>query len=156
MKSTWWKSGDWNAICSSCKKETDNFAIRSDTGKPYKQCRNCRQVKNKQWKDAHPGYYCPNRAKANGATQKWRKANKAFDAMRQRERTARKNRQMPIWADRQKIRQIYEQCPKGYHVDHIIPLKGKLVSGLHVETNLQYLPAIDNLRKRNRYEEHMV
>lgn len=59
----------------------------------------------------------------------------------------------PPWANLEKIKQIYLNCPKGFHVDHIIPLKGKNVRGLHVEYNLQYLPAVENIRKGNRLAE---
>ena len=59
--------------------------------------------------------------------------------------TMAKRKQVPPWADVEKIKQIYLNRPKGFHVDHIIPLQGKLVSGLHVENNLQYLPAKENM-----------
>jgi len=76
-------------------------------------------------------------------------------AIRKNNNKIRKTRtklQCPKWADRNKIREVYMNCPKGYHVDHIVPLKGKLVSGLHVVENLQYLTANENNRKHNKYE----
>ncbi len=39
-----------------------------------------------------------------------------------------------------------------WHVDHIIPLQGELVSGLHVLSNLQVMRGIENSSKRNLYE----
>ena len=61
------------------------------------------------------------------------------------------NIRTPSWACLESIEQIYINCPEGYHVDHEIPLQGKLVSGLHVEGNLQYLTAKDNLAKGNKF-----
>lgn len=43
-------------------------------------------------------------------------------------------------------------CGIPHHVDHIIPLRGKLVSGLHVETNLRVTSSRVNLAKGNRFE----
>lgn len=59
--------------------------------------------------------------------------------------------QTPVWADLEAIELLYQLCPKGAEVDHIYPLKGKTVSGLHVLSNLQYLPISENRRKGNRY-----
>ena len=69
-----------------------------------------------------------------------------------RYKAAKLNR-TPKWVDHKEINKIYNKCPKGYHVDHIIPLQGVNVSGLHVPENLQYLSAAENLRKGNKYEE---
>lgn len=58
----------------------------------------------------------------------------------------------PPWSETNLIYNYYNNCPKGYHVDHIIPLRGKNVSGLHVLSNLQYLLAKDNIKKSNNYK----
>lgn len=65
-------------------------------------------------------------------------------------RRAKKLQAIPKFADLNKIKEIYKNCPKGYEVDHIIPLQGKNVSGLHIETNLQYLPMRENRVKSNK------
>lgn len=65
-------------------------------------------------------------------------------------RKANKKRATPPWLTKsmwEEIKQIYKSCPKGYHVDHVIPLQGYIVCGLHVPWNLQYLTPEENIRK---------
>ena len=67
-------------------------------------------------------------------------------------RRASRERALPIWQDKGEIGEFVGNCPVGYHVDHIIPLRGKNVCGLHVINNLQYLPAKENSRKSNKVD----
>lgn len=67
-----------------------------------------------------------------------------------RNKLKRKHR-VPAWSEADAILKFYERCPDGYHVDHIVPLCGRTVSGLHVLANLQYLPAHENLAKSNSF-----
>ena len=63
------------------------------------------------------------------------------------------NNRIPLWANKNEIKSIYKKATEtGLVVDHIIPLCGKNVSGLHVENNLQLLTALENMRKGNKYE----
>lgn len=74
-------------------------------------------------------------------------------------RRAAKVSATPAWANLNAIKAIYKQSMQisietgiEHHVDHIIPLQGKTVSGLHVESNLQIIPAKQNLSKANKLE----
>lgn len=59
---------------------------------------------------------------------------------------------VPGWSETEAIAEFYRNCPPGCEVDHIIPLLGRVVSGLHVLGNLQYLSIADNRAKKNHYE----
>jgi len=71
----------------------------------------------------------------------------------------RDKRVTPKWADLDAIRVFYHEAAVlndkhgrgAYHVDHIIPINGNSVTGLHVGNNLQILKASDNLAKSNNY-----
>jgi len=100
------------------------------------------------------------RQKIYRAKPEIKERNYIYDVLsgRRSERLARRRlsikRAIPSWLSKEqlnKIIEIYKNRPNGYHVDHIIPLNGKNVSGLHVPWNLQYLTIEDNLKKGNSY-----
>lgn len=88
----------------------------------------------------------PDRIKQIRLRQKQNGNDKAKSARRR----SRKKQACPPWVDHEKLKLIYQSCPAGYHVDHIIPLTSDLVCGLHVPENLQYLLAIENIKKGNK------
>ena len=92
-----------------------------------------------------------NKDRINKQISEWQKANRDKCRAKDAKRRAIKLRAIPKFANLNKIKEIYKNCPKGYEVDHIIPLQGKNVSGLHIETNLQYLPMRENRVKGNNY-----
>lgn len=77
---------------------------------------------------------------------------KALKKAHNSRRRARKRDSLPPWADISSIDAFCRACPDGHHIDHIIPLNGENVCGLHVLENLQYLPAQENLSKRNKID----
>ena len=71
-------------------------------------------------------------------------------------RSKRVRQATPSWADLDAIRSFAAACPPGLHVDHIVPIKGKNVCGLHVLWNLQYLTSAENLTKGNRLSSQII
>ena len=134
-------------MCTSChtvKPHSDYHkdSMRSDSC--TSTCKECRSKSAANWyshnKEYHQNYLENNRAGFN--------ANNA-------KRRAAKLQATPSWADLDAIRKIYEECPKGHHVDHIYPLISDWVCGLHVVENLKPIPEKDNMTKGNRYIEEI-
>lgn len=109
----------------------------------YKQCHNCGEIKpySKFGTDKHT---------PDGKFKKCRYCRSFDNASLYQARKLR----IPSWyaQEKDKIAQFYDNCPDGYHVDHIIPLQGTNVSGLHTLNNLQYLKATDNILKGNCFD----
>ena len=135
------------------------------------QCKKCKTSYQKEYRELNP-------AQVVRATNRWRRANpekhreyqarwrnKPSTKHTQRAALARyrsnKLQRTPSWLtedDHFIIAEIYDLCQQRtkctgvpHEVDHIIPLQGELVSGLHVPDNLQVLTAYDNHVKSNSY-----
>ena len=98
--------------------------------------------------------------KVRNASKNWKRANPAKVAQHASSRRASQHTRMPSWltaADHLEFDSVYKYCAGlraaglDYHVDHIVPLRGKSVSGLHVPWNLQVIPAVENMSKGNRF-----
>lgn len=138
--------------CSLCGVEQpmSQFHMRTRKRKdgstykvPYSHCKTCRRADNKKHEQTPTGK----------ATKKRNRS--AYD---------RRNRQAtPSWLtseQKQDIAAIYEHmrdCKavtgEDYHVDHIVPIRGENVCGLHVSWNLQVMPADVNISKSNSLED---
>jgi len=93
------------------------------------------------------------------ARQNWYKSNKGLKNFYTRMRQSAIKQATPTWARLQDIKNIYilaglmtQLRGEEYHVDHIVPIKGKGVCGLHVPWNLQIISKQENLRKGNKHQ----
>lgn len=152
-------------FCSACYKELKNRIIkwqenkRRLSGIPQRSL----SVQTKQEKkEVYKKWVEKNRAKVNEQQRKWRQANKekhrpyqsAYNAIRWK-RTSIPLAKLHL----EQIVKIYEkrdqkikQTGTDHHVDHIIPIKGKNICGLHVPWNMQILPAKENRQKSNKFD----
>lgn len=91
------------------------------------------------------------------AKKAWKQRNPGQVVADKARRRARQLQATMVWADRALMDDIYALAAiytrAGFpaHVDHVVPLRSKRVCGLHVPANLSVLPAVDNIRKGNRW-----
>lgn len=155
--------------CTKCKSEKSlsEFYKRSGSDKYLSWCKQCKRESGKFWNER-------NKQKHSELNRKWYEENKEhhltnskhwYEANKHRKletTTAREKRCVlatPTWADRELIKELYalakkltEQTGIPHEVDHVVPLQGKNVSGLHVENNLQVITAEENRRKSNKFQ----
>lgn len=164
--------------CSKCKqskpfKEFNKHSSNKD-GYQY-QCKVCRKETNKisyqnryaknaeRLRSVQREYYWKTHERSLARLKHYRTSleGKATRSALQSKRKASQLKRTPVWADYDKIKAYYDVCAffnevNGYikyHVDHIVPMQGKNVSGLHVHNNLQVILAQDNMNKYNKYYE---
>ena len=124
-------------------------------------------LQKKAWVESNRDYkaemdreYARSNPKARTAARnKWKASNPDKDRAAKAANRASRIMRVPSWSNREKVKAYYNVCAffnevngyAKYHVDHIIPLNGKKVSGLHVHNNLQVILARDNLCKGNSH-----
>jgi hypothetical protein len=128
---------------------------------------------NKLWRDENKEYIAVykktwrenHKDKQNLYNKLWKKLNpEKVNAQISKRRSAKLNR-IPKWLNLDALREIEnlyklaidktKETGIKWHVDHIIPLQGKIVSGLHVPANLQVIPAVENLKKNNKFTNYI-
>jgi hypothetical protein len=115
----------------------------------YKANKEAMLLKNKTWR-------LNNLERARELDNAWNKRNSSYCAANTAKRRASKLRATPKWLTEFDIDYMKFMYAKAshfkMHVDHIIPLQGVSVRGLHVPWNLQLLEPSENISKGNRYE----
>lgn len=151
-------------VCTQCKVDMPLSEYHSKTRRrkdksSYKSythlCRTCRNNYAARYRKSPIG-------KATVKKYRATPERKASNNMSSRLYKANAQKAKPKWLTKEQRKDIVDvyvhmrDCKvttgEDYHVDHIVPLKGINVCGLHVAWNLQVLPADVNIRKSNGYE----
>lgn len=102
--------------------------------------------RQRAWRQRHPEL-------SKQRSLEYQQANPGIVNARVGKARARRRKAVVPWSDIERIRQFYIDAPEGQCVDHVIPLHGRTVTGLHVSWNLQYLTGRENSRKANKFNQ---
>jgi len=123
-----------------------------------KECTSCQEIlelhrfgENKTRRDGIQSI-CLSCQKVHNSVYRNTKEGKLYNRSKSAKYRSDLIQRTPAWVDLSAITAFYLKCPIHYEVDHIIPLNGRLVSGLHVLENLQYLTPDKNREKSNKYD----
>lgn len=107
--------------------------------------------------------YLRDKEKINKRNSAWRKTNPARVAASTAKYRASRSQRTPAWLTQEQLEligKLYALCSEmskssgiQYEVDHIVPIRGRSVSGLHVPWNLQIIPRSENRSKINKYPD---
>lgn len=159
----------WNLDNSDRKASSRKayYAIEENR-KKKNQCDSEYRAENVEAKRAlNRAYAANNSAIIVERVRKWRAENPERSAAQRRKDTATRRafikRACPPWADHAKIAEVYALADRltretgiPHDVDHIFPIAGKRVCGLHVHQNLRAIPARENRKKSNKFIEGIV
>jgi hypothetical protein len=136
-----------NRFCGSSCAAKHNNSVTPKRKAGTHNCPNCdKEILNSLGKYCSTECYTYHRKKYKTEEEKILAIRKKRRAVSANYRAQLRN-QTPPNADLKAIKKMYEECPEGYEVDHIIPISR---GGLHILENLQYLPASENRRKSNK------
>jgi hypothetical protein len=145
--------------CGSCEAEY-NLEYRLKNLEKVSVWKRQEYLKNKEWYREHSKKYREdplNSVAIKECSKLWRKNNMDKRRSNQAKRRAVKLNACPQWlssCQKEEIKLVYAHARilgEDYQVDHIIPLQGENVCGLHVPWNLQILPAKVNASKGNKF-----
>ena len=97
-------------------------------------------------------YYENNKEIRKQYARSYAKENRAKSNLKWNLRQQKIKQATPYWVSKSELTNIYKNVPEGFEVDHIIPITNKLVCGLNVPWNLQYLSKKDNANKGNSFD----
>lgn len=140
------------SICKECAITYRKEYYKKNIEKELKYKQEWHLKNQKEINKRHRNYNKENKDKIKKYQKQYRKDNKAYFLSQNAKRRAQKLNATLEGFDKE-IKEIYNNCPEGYHVDHIVPLTNSKVCGLHVPWNLQYLTPEENLKKSNSFIE---